>query len=267
MEHHPLIRIRNRFVRYRNLLLSEADFAPLVEAVDAHRAHFGLSWSGEHRTLFLNCLAAFTLHCASRPRNEHLAWTLSFQDPLVNVFLAGDTADGTVTGRIFTDNVKEEKFNSFYQERATRGKPVSRSFVEFQGRDPLLAAETYYERSEQRPSRFFQVSGTRYVMVGAHPDFDEVFFRGLDQAGLSSMEAGETINTLETRDYGWFCGCNDRKIFKVLEQWARENIEDLFLGEESISVNCPRCAAAYIVTREAMEAFLVDADSATTASE
>src|SRR5581483_249570 len=46
-------------------------------------------------------------HCASRPWNELIAWTINFQQPLVNLFLTGDNQTGAVTGRVFDENVKE----------------------------------------------------------------------------------------------------------------------------------------------------------------
>ena len=38
----------------------------------------------------------------------------------------------------------------------------------------------------------------------------------------------------------------------------RSDAAELFGGEEKIEIRCPRCAARYTVTREAMEAFVAE---------
>lgn len=249
------ITVLNRFVRYRNVLLSEADFGPLFRAYENHIAANQLDLPEEAVALFKGCLAACTLHCASRPRNEVVGWTLNFQNPLMNVFLGGDTELGSIAGRVFLDNVKETSSNSFHQELAIRGKPIRKSFVEFTGHDPLLAAETYYEKSEQRPARFFQLDAERFVMLSAHPDWDEAWFHGIDHDGVRSIDEDETLSLLEKRDYGWSCGCNQDKIMKVLLPVFQNDPDGLYQGEPSIVVNCPRCSAKYAISREVLEAF------------
>src|SRR5438034_11724092 len=70
----------------------------------------------EADAMFKRALAAFVLHCASRPRNELTAWTINFQQPLVNLFLTGDNETGAVAGRVFEENVKELPENLFYAD-------------------------------------------------------------------------------------------------------------------------------------------------------
>ena len=118
------ITVFNHFVRYRNVLMSEADFGPLFRAYDRHLTTNNISFDEGVVQLFKGCLAACTLHCASRPRNEVIGWTINFQNPLLNVFLGGDTELGSITGRIFLENIKEAPMNSFHQELAIRGKPL-----------------------------------------------------------------------------------------------------------------------------------------------
>ena len=90
------------FVRRRNVLLSKADFSKLYVDYYLHLADQGVKVAPEHDALFKRALAGFVLHAASRPHNELSAWTINFQAPLVNVFLTGDNADGSVAGRVFT---------------------------------------------------------------------------------------------------------------------------------------------------------------------
>ena len=129
-----------------------------------------------------------------------------------------------------------------------------KGFVEFEGHDPLLAAERYYERSEQRPAKFFQVAEEDFVMIGAHPDYDEDWFDQLTLDQVQSMQEDENVNLLETRALRWVCGCGRQKILEVIAPVAAQDMDALFQGDPEITVNCPRCAAKYQISREEAEA-------------
>ncbi len=61
------------FVRHRNALLVQADLGPLFTDYYLHLADHQLHYTSAQAGLFKTALAAFTLHCASRPQGEHLA--------------------------------------------------------------------------------------------------------------------------------------------------------------------------------------------------
>ncbi|MAM91316.1 MAG: disulfide bond chaperone [Opitutaceae bacterium] len=251
--------IASSFVRERNTLFAMANFSPLYVDYYLHLKDNRIEIDSETDDLFKRGLAAFALHCVSRPRNEVLAWTINFQEPLLNLFLGGDTSDGSVVGRVFTENVKEAEENVFYQEIVKGNKPLHRSVVSFGGGDPLVAAEAYYERSEQRPARFFQLAAETYAIVSAHPDYDREWFRSLEAQDLLNLADREIVKPLETRVARWNCGCNQIRILEALLPVWRQSPEELFLGEELIEVNCPRCAGRYRVSREMMEAYAQEA--------
>src|SRR6185369_1899652 len=100
------LEVRTYFVRQRNALLARAEFSELFVDYYLHLSSNQIKVAPEHDAMFKRALAAFTLHCASRPWNELTAWTVNFQSPLVNLFLTGDNETGAVTGRIFDENVK-----------------------------------------------------------------------------------------------------------------------------------------------------------------
>lgn len=247
------------FVRHRNALLVRADLSALFTDYYLHLADQGLRHPPELDRIFKDALAAFTLFCASRPRQEHLAWTLGLQSPRVNLFLAGDNEDDTVAGRIFTENVREGGRNVFYCDVVPRrGAEKRRSVVAFEGTDALHAAQVFHADSEQRPARYFPLGGDEYALLVAHPDCDLSWFNALGQGEIHTLASRETIPLIERRDYRWECGCNQRRILGALAPAARQDMGDLFGEGESIRVQCPRCAATHVVTREAMEAFLAD---------
>lgn len=250
------LEVTTAFVRYRNALLARADFAPLYIDYYLHLADNELRPEPSHDRIFRGALAAFVLHCAARPRNEVIAWTLNFQEPLLNLFLVADNELGAVAGRIFTQHVKKGDHNLFFSEVVAGQTPLRRSAVNFDGSDPFQAVERFYEQSEQRPARYFQLAEEEFTMLCAHPDCDLPWFENIGTAAIADLDETETLAPLERRFYRWHCGCNQRRILKVLEPSMRENPDELFGGEEALRVECPRCAARYTVTRETMEAHL-----------
>jgi molecular chaperone Hsp33 len=222
-----------------------------------HLADHQLRHEPAHDALLKQALVAFTLHAASRPRNEHLAWTIGLQEPRLNLFLAGDNEDCTVVGRLFTENVREAPRNVFFSELMPgRGGEKRRSVVNFEGADLFRAAETFYATSEQRPARFFDLGEDHYAMLLSHPDCDEAWLRRLTLPDVRQLAATETLARIERRAYRWHCGCEQKKILAALAPAARSDPAGLFGDSELIHVQCPRCGASHAITREAMEAWL-----------
>lgn len=248
------------FVRHRNVMLLQAEMSPLFVDYYLHLADNGIRHTPEQDTLLKQALTAFTLHAAARPRNEHLSWTIGLQEPRLNLFMAGDNEDCTVTGRLFTENVREAPRNLFFGELMPgRGREKRRSVVEFDGADLFKATETYYATSEQRPARFFDLGDEKYAMLMSHPDVDEAWLRSVQLDELKDLKRTQTLARIERRLYRWHCGCEQRKILAALAPVAQQGLGELFGDGEVIHVQCPRCAANYTITREAMEAFLASA--------
>ncbi|MBI5692186.1 MAG: Hsp33 family molecular chaperone HslO [Verrucomicrobia bacterium] len=247
--------VRTSFVRSRNVLLARADFGELYVDYYLHLGANGLKVAPELDALFKRALAAFGLHCATRPWNEMIAWTFNFQEPRVNLFLTGDNSTGGVTGRVFTENVREGAENLFYADVVRGSQPKRRSAITFTGADPLVAVEQFYAQSEQRGARFFQLAEEEFALVTEHPDCDLTWYRGLDVAQILALAQTETVVPLERRVQRWHCGCNQPRLMQVLLPAMKEDPAGLFGDAEKIEVRCPRCGARHVITREALEAF------------
>lgn len=245
--------VTNYFVRGRNVLLSRADFSNLYAEYYEHLKQHDLDFGPDVDEYFKSFLAAFVLHSGSRPRNEVLAWTIHFSEPLLNLFFGSDTELSTCTGRAFVEAVKQDEQNLFYQEQVVQGKPPHQSIVSFDEQDTKSVVETYYLQSEQRPARLFHLGQNEYVFVTAHPDFDEAWFKCLTLDEINVIDERETLSKIETRNFRWFCGCHHDKILDVLAPVMKSDPDCLFGDDELIQVNCPRCGARYRVSRESME--------------
>lgn len=247
--------IRTYFVRNRNALVARGLFDELYVDYFLHIGEQKLHVEAEHAELFKRALAAFTLHMASRPWNDMSAWTIHFQKPFVNLFLTGDNETGSITGRVFTEDVKDTGSNLLYADSVRPDGKRRRSAVEFEGNDPLAGVEKFYAQSEQRPARFFQLAAEDFAMVEEHPDCDKAWFGALTTDAMSEIDKHETLALLEKRIYRWHCGCNQKRMMEVLLPVWKRDAEELFGGEQAIEMRCPRCGARHIITREAMEAF------------
>lgn len=251
----------NAFVRHRNALLTRVNLTGLYTAYYLQMATAGRRVDSAQDELFKRMFAAFVLHTCSRPRNEMVAWTVNLQEPRLNLFATSDNELGTAVGRVFTSNVKPGPKSLFYVEMVRGRDPVRRSVVEFSGSDMFAAAETFYEHSEQRPARFFDLGNDDFALLVAHPDCDVLWLRGLETDELRTVTESETVVPIEQRTCRWICGCNEAKIFKVLEPAMREDPDAVFQGDEVLAIECPRCSIPYHITREAMEAHVARANA------
>lgn len=252
------LEINTLFVRSRNVLLARGEFGDLFVDYYLHLQTHDIHPAPAADSLFKSALAAFVLHCASRPRNELTAWTINFQEPLMNVFLTADNETGAIAGRVFEENVKELPENIFYSDVVRLGQQKRRSAVSFEGPDPISAAEKFYSQSEQRLARYFQLAEEEYVLAIEHPDCDVNWLKSLTVDRVSGLDQVETLVPMERRVYRWHCGCNQERMLEVLAPTMKQDPEGLFGDEEKIEIRCPRCAARYAITREAMEAFVAE---------
>ena len=250
------LEVRTDFVRGRNALVARASFSELFVDYYLHLGANQIRLASEPDAMFKRALAAFTLHCASRPWNELTAWTINFQSPLVNLFLTGDNGTGAVTGRVFEGNVKEGPASLFFADVVRGNQPKRRSAVTFTGSDPMAAAENFYAQSEQRGARYFQLDAEEFALVTENPDCDLTWFHGLTAEGVRGLVGAEALAPLERRIYRWHCGCNQTRMMEVLAPALQDDPDVLFGGEPKLEIRCPRCGARHAITREALEAFV-----------
>lgn len=253
------LEVRSYFVRGRNALLTRADFGELYVDYYLHQGQLGAQHDPAHDELLKQALAAVTLHSASRPWSESVAWTIHFQDPLLNLFVAGDNRLGTVVGQLFTDGVKEDGRQLFVADVVRERAEARRSAVEFTGSDVFRAVEQYYAQSEQRPARFFQYGEEDFVFLSAQPQCDLAWLERMDDAAILTLDHTEELNLLETRRYRWECGCTQARMFAVLAHVMRSDADGLFGTDEAVRISCPRCGARHTITREALEAYVAAA--------
>jgi molecular chaperone Hsp33 len=250
----PDIEVRTYFARGKNALVARADFSQLFASWYLHRLDYGIEVPPEVEDLGRDALAAVTLHCASRPWREACAWTIKFPLPRANLFVAGDNNTGAVVARVSTEDTTPIEQGMFYADVIEDTKPPRRSAVDFLTPSLFMAVEIFYERSEQRPVRFFRYDEEDIVMIAAQPDCDLDWLRSLTPESIRTLDQDIDLSLLENRQFLFSCGCNQDRMLDFIAPVFQKESEGLFGGDASLTVTCPRCGARHVLTREALEA-------------
>ena len=242
--------IESIFVRHRNALLLRGQFTSIYTDYYLHLMQHGIRPPLELDQMLKDSLAMLTLHLVARPWAESIAWTANLRAPRINLFVTGSSLEESITGRVFTEDVREPDRNFFYaQTTLNDGTSPRLSTLEVIGKDPIEWVSQYYAQSEQRPARAFRLEDENFALIAAQPDCDLEWLESLTTDIVQSILDREETTLLETRRFRFRCGCNLEKILPILGGW-RNRLDDLFESADHINVQCPRCAAKYRVTRD-----------------
>lgn len=246
--------IQSIFVRHRNALLLRGQFTDIYTDYYLHCHDHGLRYAPALDAMLKDALAVLTLHLTARPWTETIAWTANLRAPRVNLFVTGSPRGELVTGRVFTEDVREPDRNYFYAQTTTEAASEPQlSTLEIEGNDPVSWLEQLYLRSEQRPARCFRLPDEHFALIVAQPDCDLPWLEALDDASVAMIEDNEETSLLETRRFHFHCGCNLERILPILACW-KDRLDELFQEAEEIAIQCPRCAAGYRVIRTQLAA-------------
>lgn len=241
--------IQSIFIRERNCLLVRSDFTPIFTDYYLHLMDIGQRHPENLDTPLKDLLAVLTLHLTARPWAETIAWTANLRAPRVNFFATGSSTHEYITGRLFTEDVREPDRNFLYSQTTTPGNPPRTSTIEVDGSDPLNWLTQFYKQSEQRPGKIFRLQDDHYALIAAQPDFDQEWFEALTPDQVANITDTEQTKVLETRKFRFHCGCSLEKILPTLQAWA-EKKDELFGQDHTLTLQCPRCAKKYTVTRD-----------------
>lgn len=241
--------IESIFVRRRNVLMIRGQFPSIYTDYYLHLMQHGLRYPESLDALVKDFLAMLTLHLVARPWAETIAWTVNLRAPRVNLFVTGSSLHEQVTGRCFTEDVREPDRNLFYAQTTVPNRDPRLSTIEVAKADALSWIEALYRQSEQRPCRAFRLPDENFVLLAAQPDFDADWLEALDAPAILDLEHREETKLLEIRRFRFHCGCTLDRILPVLGAW-RSQPEELFQGKDMITIQCPRCAAKFSVTRD-----------------
>ncbi len=251
------IEVLSYYIRQRNALAVRGDFGVLYRDYYLHLMQHGIRYGEDLDAILKEAIAGLTLHLASRPWREAIAWTMSWQSPPFNLFVTGSNRQGNVTGRVFTEDIRPRDSNLFFSQTTADGEPSRQSTIEPDSLSMFETVEQYYKQSEQRPARIFRYADEDFVLIAAQPDCDLPWFESLSDSTIRNLDRDEELSLLERRSYVFDCGCDLFKLLPVIDGLSPEAQDEVFgdRTDATVSFTCPRCGAVYGLTREMLEAY------------
>lgn len=242
-------KIESIFVRHRNVLAVRGSFSDIYTNYYVHLMETKQKYEPRLDLMLKNALAVLTLHLVARPWRETIAWTVNMRAPRVNLFVNGGSVNEYITGRIFTEDVREPDRNLLYAQTLTTGGEPRTSMIEVDGEEPTEWVKSFYEQSEQRPGKCFELPNEEFILFAAQPDFDEEWFESLTAENARQLLEEAETKVLETRQFRFHCGCSPQKILPALRGY-KDDPGALFQGEGHIVAECPRCGKKILITKE-----------------
>jgi len=239
--------------RAKDVVIARGAMDGLFEDYRRHASEWSKLPEEPFLSMMSRALVAATLNLALLPPDEFTAWTLNIKEPPMNFFVCGDNNQFVVTGRFYTCDVKTGDSSRLFMESQRPKREPTHSVLDVEGRDVFAIFEEFYARSEQIPSRLFDLSKNEFVLVRGLPKADLEWLSSLDPAGIE-RHLEQELELIEKRSYRFHCGCNPKIILQVMQGMFRDKPGELFLGESQVEVHCPRCGRRWWVTREDFDA-------------
>jgi molecular chaperone Hsp33 len=240
--------VRRYLDRDRNTVAARGDFSGLFAAYLDHAERWQSEPDGLSQVMMRQALGAAALQLSCRPNDELVAWTLNIVKPPLNIFVTGDSGERSVVGRVFTENVETTDASRFFVESRRPRREPSRSTILVEGLDVLQILEQYYRQSEQTFARFFELDDAEFAMVQTMPDVDQDWLADLDRTQLIAY-VNSDLAPVDEQVFRLHCGCTPDRMLEVIGGIFKGREDELFLGEDGVQTNCPRCGRHWWVTR------------------
>lgn len=246
------VTIRRSLNDRRNVLLTSGRFDVFLAAYHDHVQRWELETDGLLDAMMRQGLAGVALHVSLRPPDESVGFTFNIRHPSINLFITGDAATQSITGRAMTQGVRVAESSRVFVQSQRPGQEPSTSILEVEGLDLLVMLDRYYRGSEQAPARFFEFEDDTFVGVMSLPGTDAEWLEALRRDEVPELLAGGEF--LEERSFTFRCGCNTARMLRVLRDFFGARPEELFAGEAGVETFCPRCGSRWWVERSAFDA-------------
>ncbi|MEQ8766396.1 MAG: Hsp33 family molecular chaperone HslO [Planctomycetota bacterium] len=252
--------VRSFLAREENVLVLVGSFPTLSEEIELHSLGHGLAYDPFVRQLLADGMMALALHLSSRPIDEYIGWTISLQEPMMNLFFTGSSRDEALVGRAFLDEeqVRPRDHNLLVVQSRRPSSEPHESFVEVSGIDVFAMVEHYYRQSEQRNGRFLTRDQGDVMLLHDLPDADLSWLREVDYDEIAKRLEDKRLQFLAERRFRFACGCNRERMMGVLKSTYGTDFQSLFEGQDRIEMQCQRCAARLEITEAEYQAFCAE---------
>ncbi|MEM7235842.1 MAG: Hsp33 family molecular chaperone HslO [Planctomycetota bacterium] len=241
--------------RERDVVVLFGDLTRILEDFSLHVLSVGLEYDGLTHQLLSDGLQALSFHLATRPADEYVGWTICVEDPRAYLFFTGSSRSGAVVGRAFDDEVEAKQENIFVSQVKRDDGETRTSSVPVEGVDLFGMVEGYYRTSEQKLARFFHRDSV-VAFAQALPNADNEWLRKVGTDEIFDLHESGKLDYLATREFRFRCGCHKDRIAGLMVGAYGTKTDDLFQSDPSVEVQCPRCGANTVITREDYERLL-----------
>jgi molecular chaperone Hsp33 len=245
--------VRRFYDEQHDVVLGSGHFGGLFAGYLDHARRWEHEPDGFAEVLMRQGLGAAVLALANRPPDETVGWTINIHRPPTNLFLTGDTKARTVTGRVFTKNVRPAESSRMIVQTSRAGGRVAQSAVALDGLDVLEMFEQYYRRSVQTEARLFEIDPVTFVMLLALPDADRGWIAQLTGEEVAARIAGDHLRPLDEPVFRFQCGCNQDRMRQIVQDLYQSERAALFQGDPGVEVLCPRCGRRWWVEAKDVE--------------
>ena len=143
--------VESIFLREKNCLLLRAEFTPIYTDYYLHLMELKERHPAGLDSTLKELLAVLTLHLTARPWAETIAWTANLRAPRANFFATGSSTSEYITGRLFTEDVREPDRNFLYSQTTVPGAEASLSTIEVRKQFTLGMAPTFLRAIRATP--------------------------------------------------------------------------------------------------------------------
>ena len=242
--------VRRYLDKKHEAIFARGDFAPLFAAYDAHTRLWKIEPDALARIMMRQALGGAALYLSCRPLDEDIGWTLNIARPPLNLFFTGSAGSRNVTGRAFVEGIETTDVSRLFVDRKRRAEEPFRSVIDVKGHDVLFILERYSLQSDQASARFFEVSDDDYLMVAALPTDERDWIASLDRN--SALELLDGLPPLDERSFWFQCGCDPDRMKATIKTLFEGRLDELFGGDDSVEINCPRCGRTWSLARDAL---------------
>lgn len=243
--------VHRRLDQAHEAVLARVDLREVAKAFEEHARLWGLTAEPLDAVMMRQFLGAACLYLSSRPTDENVAWTLNLAQPALNLFVAGSTAQKSVTGRVYRESVREAESSTLYVDTRRSQGGDRRSVIEVEGLDLLLIFEQFADKSDQALQRFFEIDEYDFLMVASLPTDRRGWISELDRE--EALAAFESARPLDDRAFWWQCGCTKERIVQVIASAFLGAGEATVADDETLDVTCPRCGRRWSVGRQDLD--------------
>lgn len=249
--------ITTHLERQRDVLLAAGDPLALHRDLELHLLSIGAKHDPFTLQLLKDGLSALSFYMVSRPRFDTFGWTISLQEPSINLFFTGSAGDCAVIGRAFLEHVQPSPRNLFISQIVRPRTETQTSSVEVDGVDIFGMVEHYAAKSDQQPLRFFHGQKEEILLVVALPQADRDWLAGLSGEEAFRLCRDGDLKLISEHAIQFKCGCRKPQILSILVSLYRESPEELFRGDGAVEAECPRCGTSHTLERAEFDAACV----------